>query len=206
MRHFAAPHSGHVMKLRGRISILLLVAAGGPVVHELRCYLAFGGDRAAAGHGHLCLASPALALTLLCGLALGQLVVQIALSRAQRRRRAVPRAFRIWAAAFLALLALVAIQELAEGLFASARGESPLAMFGHGGWLALPLCAGLALLIATWTRVTARVVARFAKQPATRWSRPPRAIARPRLTHTRRLMCPLALSRAGRAPPLAVQS
>ena len=70
------------MKLRGRISILLLVAAGGPVVHELRCYLAFGGDSDAAAHGHLYLGSPALALTLLCGLALGS-----SSSRSPRRGR-----------------------------------------------------------------------------------------------------------------------
>jgi hypothetical protein len=196
------------MKLRGRISSVLLVAVGGPVVHELRCYLGFGsgGGHEATAQGHLYLGSPALALTLLGGLALGQLVVQIAAARVRPAAGRTPAGVAVWVAAFVALLMLVALQELAEGLFASAHGGSPWATFGHGGWLAVPLCAGLALAVAFWLRISASLVAKLAGSVA----RPSRhggmSTPTPRPSSRRRVSCPLALQRAERAPPIAVLS
>src|SRR4051794_40178748 len=101
-----------------------LLAIGALAVHQLRYALGSGGTTA-AGHGYLGAAGAILA---------GVCVVALAAALARVVRGAsstVPRLARLWAGATLALVAVFAVQELAEG-------TSPVA---HGGWLAAPLAA-----------------------------------------------------------------
>jgi hypothetical protein len=67
-----------------------------------------------------------------------------------------PRLARMWAGTSLALLAVFVLQELAEG-------ASPIA---HGGWIAAPLAALIALAIALLTRGAPVPVRRPWRPPA----------------------------------------
>jgi hypothetical protein len=138
-------------------------------VHQLRYLIADGGRASATlasqGHGYLTLAPPLLT-------SLVSVLVALALIRAMTRRSIrsrCPRASRIaTAAAFaLALVAVFALQESAEGLLSSGHPHGVNAVFGQGGWIALPLTAVfgtlLTLVIEALAAVEQRVAGRLVR-------------------------------------------
>ena len=109
---------------------------------------------------------------------------------------------RLWARTSSALLAMFVVQETLEGLLAPGHPAGFAAVFGHGGWLALPLAAAVGALIALALRGAAATEP-LAAAPAgwLRWPTEPfmaqaaPAFARPRLDVLARFL-------AGRGPPI----
>jgi hypothetical protein len=178
------------------------------VVHQLRYVFTYGpgagGELAATGHSYLHELTPWLVALFACGLG----AVLVRLSRAWRTGHGDgrPASFeRVWVAATLALLAVYAGQELAEGWLASGHASGVLGVFGDGGLWSLPAAALVGAGVAAWVRGAARVVAAVARLRAVRAPRP-RLLARPTWSLRPALpvpAAPLAASAAGRAPPRA---
>jgi hypothetical protein len=126
-----------------------LLGIGALAVHQLRYAIGSGGT-SAAGHGYLGAAGALAAGVMVVGLA----AVLMRMARGDAGAPA-PRLARMWAGTSLALVAVFVVQELAEG-------ASPIA---HGGWIAAPLAAVVALAIALLTRGTPVVVRRPWRPP-----------------------------------------
>jgi len=158
------------------------MVAGTFGLHQLRFTLAGEEASHVHGHGYLTVVGPILAGLLL--LALTLTLARFASGRADR----APRLRRVWLGASTALIAVYCVQESIEGQHA---------LFGHGGWLALPLAAAIGLAIALLARTSP------AMQPAWSTSAPATplfALLRP--WHSRpRLVAFLAMP--GRGPPPA---
>ncbi|MBV9817022.1 MAG: hypothetical protein JOZ07_01570 [Solirubrobacterales bacterium] len=121
------------------------------LVHQLRYELAYGAGASAALRrtGHAYLHSVVPWLVVLIGLASGSFLC--AVGRAFSRHTS-PRSFGIsftalWALCAGALIAIFACQETLEGLFATGHPGGWAAVFGYGGWWAIPaaVCVGLVL-------------------------------------------------------------
>jgi hypothetical protein len=170
-------------------------------LHEGFYRLGLAHPGADPGHGYLSLAQP------LAGL-LGALVVAgLAIRLAAARRLGVagePGVSwpRLWVVSSLGLLAVFAGQETLEAL----AGGHHVALLAPAGWLAPPLAGaagGLLTLLLVGARAAVVAVARLGARR--------RVVARPASPSRRRLPRaarprpgPLALSAAGRAPPLPV--
>lgn len=123
-------------------------------VHELRYLLAYGSHASLAlqrqGHAYLHSIAPWIVLTL--GLALGGFAR--ALGRAWSGERTAGRyalsLVGLWLVCTISLLVTYAAQETLEGLFATGHAAGWTAIFGFGGWWAVPasLCVGLVLAAA----------------------------------------------------------
>ena len=179
-----------------------LVALGALIVHQLRYFGAYGGDAgsqlAAQGHGYLGQLTPlviALALAAVAGC-----LVRAALTGRSGRARSRSLATGVFAGA---ILATFAAQETIEGFLFAGHLDGLGAIFGGGGWLAVPLALALGLvsaLIETGLGRLELALAGFAaprhvaRRPRARVLRPP-AIFLPRIS-------PLALGAARRPPPL----
>jgi hypothetical protein len=193
------------MGAKGRTLLLAaLVAVAVLALHELRYLIGYGGNAghelAVQGHGYLPGAS--VGVLLLAGLGVAQ--VLLAFRRALRSATASPAPpFGVlWIASICALLAIYCSQELLEGLLATGHPSGFGALAANGGWSALPLAFGLALIVALALRGVAAaesLVARRARRSGIA-VRAPRA-RRPRPRGDRPLGSVLARKLASRAPP-----
>lgn len=182
---------------------LLLLPAAAFAVHEGRYRLAYGprADAALAAQGHSYLDSLAPWLVLLLGLALGAFLVRVARSvtgRADSRPRRSLAA--LWTLSTASLVAIYAVQELLEGVFAAGHPGGLTGLFGNGGWWALVLAVVLGGAVAVLLRLASAVVdaaVRLTARPRRRGTAP---LVQPRSA----LLAPrgvLACAAAGRAPP-----
>jgi hypothetical protein len=133
-----------------RLRVVGLLGFGSLLVHELRYRVAYGdaADATLSAHGHAYLA----VVTPLVGLLLAALSGHFLWAVAARRGGAFRAQRRTTAAVFtLVLLSIYTGQELLEGMLASGHPGWLAGVFGHGGWVAVPLCAlvgcGLSLLV-----------------------------------------------------------
>jgi hypothetical protein len=180
-----------------------LVALGALIVHQLRYLGAYGGDTgpalAAQGHGYLGQVTPlivAIALAAVAGC-----LVRAALTGRAGSGRGVLASTAVFAGA---ILATFAAQETVEGLLFAGHPDGLAAVFGEGGWLAVPLALVLgfasALLDAGLGRLesvlAADAPARHRVRRAVLAARPPQTVFLPRIS-------PLALGAARRPPPAA---
>lgn len=169
----------------------MLLPAAALLVHQLRYSLTYGGEASneLAGTGHAYLGTAVPWIVMLTAVGVGVFAV--------RRRVGAQRSLaQRWAGAFIALVVLFGLQETLEGLFATGHPGGFAGVFGHGGWVALPVAAVIALVLALLLRV-ADVLARAPEAPpahnvAAAWI--PAAIVPLRSR-------PLATAAAGRAPP-----
>jgi hypothetical protein len=167
----------------GRVALLPPAAYA---VHQLRYYLAYGGRAStmlrATGHSYLHSVVPWL-------VALIALTVGAFLYRAGRAfaARAAPGTRHVsfgalWALCALALITIFACQETLEGIFATGHPGGFSAVFGDGGWWAVPMAIGIGLTLALVFRGSAWAVGRVAaiRRPRDRPRRAlPRATSRP---------------------------
>jgi hypothetical protein len=197
----SGPHArSSGMGARLRASAALSAAA--LALHQAR-YLAAHGDAANAalsreGHGYLDFAGPLLAL--LGALALAQLAVAWQRRLAPRSR---PTFGRLWTVAACGLLAIFVVQESLEGVLSAGHASGVAAVFGSGGWVALPLGAGLGLAVAFVLRSADALLAARARNPG--GYAPPTDALCPDPTLNVPPAGVLALHLAGRAPPLVTR-
>lgn len=192
-----------------RWRVAVLVALGAWVVHQLRYALA-AGDHAAHSHEHaheyLTLAGPLLVWCV----AIASASWVLSLGRTDPRRppsnAPAPSRRGVWLRASAALIAIYSLQETLEGLLVPGHSNALLGVFGHGGWIALPLSLAVAGAITLALRT-----ARAAREAVTRARRvaltvliaqAPVALA-PRIELARSSHV-LATKLAGRAPPRTV--
>ncbi len=184
-----------------------LLALGALVVHELRYVLAYGGEAqrvmASEGHGYLGELAPALvvfALSAICG----RLAAAALGGRgASAARRPVLRSTAAFAAA---LGAIFAGQELIEGAMYAGHPGGLAAIFGAGGWIAVPLALLCGLLAALADRALAGAEDALVRRAA----RGRRGLPRPSPARGRRpgrgfrlpQASPLAFGLARRPPPV----
>ena len=180
-----------------------LVALGALVVHQLRYLGAYGGDAssqlATQGHGYLGQLTPlaiAIALAAVAGC-----LVRAALTGRVGAGRGRAGATAVFTAA---ILATFAAQETVEGFLFAGHLDGLGAIFGGGGWLAVPLALALGLVAALLETGLGRLESALAGLAAARRGRRrPRVRAlRPQTVFLPRIS-PLALGAARRPPPLA---
>ena len=190
--------------MRIRANGLLLMPAAALVVHQARYSLAYGArantELAAQGHSYLHSVVPWSIFALGVG-------ASVFVRRAARAARTGNSggftrlsAAALWAVTTSSLLAIYAVQETLESLSVSGHPSGAAAVFGHGGWWAVPVSVVVALIVVALLRL-GRAVLRLASRLAH---------AEPRVRHARVRIpdsvalvasAPLALARAGRAPP-----
>jgi hypothetical protein len=133
----------------GRIGLLPFAAFA---VHQLRYELAYGSRASAelreTGHSYLHSVVPWLVA--LVALTVGGFVWQAAGAlrggNAPSRRR---RSFlAVWAICAAALIVIFATQETLEGIFATGHPGGFAAVFGDGGWWAVPVASAIGLVLA----------------------------------------------------------
>jgi hypothetical protein len=126
------------------------LAAGAATVHQLRYALGYGSDAShalsAQGHAYMDVLLPFLVAAGLVALAA---MARTPLAGREERRLS---ARRTWGAAFAALVVAYCAQELLEGLLASGHPAGLAGVFGGSGWLAVPIAAVVALLVAIGIR------------------------------------------------------
>lgn len=190
---------------RLRAAALLLGAAF--ALHQLRFLLAYHGAAAhelgRQGHDYLGLLLPLVPAALM--LAALNLAGAVSAARHGSAVEAPPPPGRtLWAAASATLLVLYTAQESIEGLIASGHPDGLSGVFGHGGWIAVPLALALGLLVALLLRGAAVAVARAADRAQARSPRrPSRTLPRARRAWRPRVGL-LARHLAGRGPPPAL--
>jgi len=184
---------------------LLLMPTGAFVVHQLRYWIAYGphaeAQLQAQGHSYLDSFAPWLVL-LLC-LAAGSFLARVAQAASTGRAGRRGRSFwSLWASSSAVLLAVYVVQEFLEGLVAAGHPAGIHGIFGHGGWWAAILSVAVGAAIALLLRVAGFVVEAVARRFAVR-QRGLVALPAPRPRVRGPRLRPLALARAGRAPPLS---
>jgi hypothetical protein len=122
------------------------IALGALTVHQLR-YLAGYGDGAGAALGSQGHAYLAATLPLLIVLAAAATLGTLALA-ASARRSGSPTARPGWLFCTAALLVIFGVQESFEGLLAAGHPRGLSAVFGHDGWVVLPIAALIGRLVA----------------------------------------------------------
>lgn len=162
------------------------------VVHQLRYWLTYGAQAgnqlSGTGHGYLDVAVPWIVMVTALG----------AGTFAVRRRVGARRSFvERWLGASFVLVALFTVQEMLEGVFATGHPGGIAGVFGHGGWVAIPVALVVGLAIAFVLRVADALARTPGAPPATRGLTSLfEAIAVAPLR-----VRPLATAAAGRAPP-----
>ena len=181
-----------------RLALLLLGAMVAMHAARSLLLLAGGADRSLVTHGHGDV-RPALA-----AMVVGAAVVLAALLLcAARSRRGDPVARRLWPVVTVALIALYAGQELAQGWSSTGHPAGLESLVADGGWIVAPVAVGFGILIALTLRVARAFAAacrRRVRAPRLRGLEPPRP-AHLVLDRVPRRERPLARHRAGRAPP-----
>ena len=191
------------MSLRSRG--LLLLPVGAFAVHQLRYRIAYGPQASAqlVAQGHSYLDSFAPWLVLLLCLATGSFLARIAQVLATGRPSGRRRSFgAVWLVSTCLLIAIYAIQEFLEGLFAAGHPGGVAGIVGHGGWWAAVVAVGVGAVIALLLHVATAVVDAFARSASK--PRPARLRLlqlRPATAVTVACRRPLATAQAGRAPP-----
>jgi hypothetical protein len=146
---------------RDTLRTAALVAAGWWVVHQLRYLLAYGAGSGDAlhrtGHAYLGPVAPLLGMALV--LVFARMVVRATAAPAGRSARA-QRLIVLWPACAGAIAVLYAAQETTEGILAAGHPAGVAAIFGNGGWLAVPLAVVAGLAVAAALRVGERLEAR----------------------------------------------
>jgi hypothetical protein len=160
-------------------------------VHQLRYELAYGAragtELQKTGHSYLHSVVPWLVL--LIGLATGSFLRRIVQAYA---RRSSPRAFTlsfaaVWALCAGALVVIFFCQETLEGWFAAGHPGGLPAAFGDGGWWAIPVAAGIGLILAAVFHGVCWIVCAVAhrrQRAAVRWGAAPRSRCRVRAART----------------------
>lgn len=185
---------------------MAIMPAAAFAVHQLRYWLAFGSHAAAVlqAQGHSYLHSVAPWIALLMAISAG--VFLRALGRAFAGCCSVPSytlSFgALWLLCAACLVAIYAVQELLEGLFAAGHPGGVLGVFGYGGWWSVPAALAVGLVLAAgfhgarWMlREIALHRARRARtRPHPTAPRVPRDVLPPRRS-------PLAAGWSGRGPP-----
>jgi hypothetical protein len=166
------------------------------LVHQLRYWLTYGSqasnELSGTGHAYLGEAVPWIVMLTAAGVA----------TFAARRRPGAQRPFaERWLGSAVLLLALFALQETLEGLFASGHPGGFSAVFGHGGWWAIPVALVVAFLLALLLRV-ADALARTSDAPPV--ARGAALLFVPVVVAPLRAR-PLATAAAGRAPPQSLR-
>jgi hypothetical protein len=134
-----------------RLAPLALMPAAAFAVHQLRYWLAYGGQAGVMleRQGHAYLHSLVPWLVLLLALCAG--VFLRALGRAFggdcSLQRYTASFAALWVACSACLVAIYASQELLEALLATGHPAGLAGVFGYGGWWAIPasLCVGLVI-------------------------------------------------------------
>lgn len=179
-----------------------LLSAGMLAVHDLRYRLDGGGGEHALehAHGYLSAVGPLVAMVLL--IAAGHLLNLVARGGGGTASRPESLA-KLWALAAGALVLAFGAQEVIEGAFAQGHPAGLPAIFGAGGWIAVPLAMLAGGAIAVLLRGAEQVLR--ASGRATIAATRPRALT---LAASRDVACdvvarasPLARHGAGRAPP-----
>lgn len=186
-----------------QLRLFVLLVIGTLVLHELRYLLAFGDhahEAASHGHAYLSLAGPLVVIVATA--ALTALVLRSVAASGSSSRRL--RLTRLWPLLSLGLLMLFSGQELVEGALTAGHPGGLDGVFGHGGWVAVPVAAALGGVLALSVRVVERLAASRLMACAASWSAQPSPVSRPvSLVPVRVLGAPppLACHLAGRAPP-----
>jgi hypothetical protein len=181
-----------------RVRAGALVLAGALVVHELR-YALVARDADAHAHAYLAWLGP-----FLCGvlvLTVAEFALRLARRRVDGELPPAPRFRHRWAAFAGLLMAVFALQETIEMLWAHGALDVGAAVIAHEGWLALPLAIAVGAAAAVLLRGARALAARLA---ADRREARPRPAPFP-VRHRRGWVPPrevLARHLAGRAPPL----
>lgn len=192
--------------LHGRLRLAALVAVGALAVHQLRYVVAFGdhAPRRLASEGHAYLGSVAVIVGLLAAFALGLFLRRILLAWGSGScEDGRTSGLRLWLATSIGLVAIFAGQELLEGLLASGHPTGLHGVFGHGGWVAVPLAVAIGGLVAAAARGAEAAVAVVASARSGT-PRPGRIHSAPHLLPDgppHRRLAPLAAAAASRAPP-----
>lgn len=226
----SAPPRSSDLRLRGALLMPLCALA----VHQLRYLLAFGSTASArlAHDGHAYMSSLEPFVLLAAALAVGGFAGAVARAiqtrpsfharprppaspGLPREREATPRkpasearsaspAAPVWALCAGILLSLYCGQELAEGLLAPGHAAGVAGVFGHGGWIAVPVSLLLGAALATTLRVSETLVRRIARH---RVADHPRGVTgspqlrRPDRSASDWRLEPQSGLMAGRAPP-----
>jgi hypothetical protein len=176
-------------------------------VHQLRFMLAFGGG---AGlelqrQGHSYLHSLVPWIVLITGVAVGAFLRRLggALGGGASVARRRLSFGGLWLTCTVSLVAIFAVQEFLEGLFATGHPAGLAGIFGLGGWWSVPAAACVALVLAALfigaERVLVAVAARRAPRrripvgPAAISGRVGNAVVVP--------LAPLVGGSSGRGPP-----
>jgi hypothetical protein len=178
---------------------LVLMPAAALLVHQVRYWLAYGpqASSALADQGHAYLGSVVPWLIMLAAGGLGCFAARVARGRPRAQRPFL----EVWLGAAVALVALYALQESLEGLFATGHPGGLAGVFGHGGWWALPAAAVAALVLALLLRAGETLVRLAAAAQRRRPARRGRVAAPLSASVGLPRLAPLATSAAGRAPP-----
>lgn len=184
----------------GRGLVLLPVSA--LLVHQLRFWLTYGSgagnELAVQGHAYLGTTVPWLVMLTAAGF--GMFLTRLARARRDGADGVPARRFRtLWLGTSAGLVAIYAMQEALEELFATGHPGGLAGIFGHGGWWAVPAALAVGLAIACLLRVGASLVRLAARRPRSSHVRSVSPAPRVTLLPRRR---PLAAAAAGRAPPL----
>ncbi len=180
------------------------LTGGAYAVHQLRYLVSFGShaDEALHHHGHGYLSAVAPLVTLAVAAAIGWVLWSVM----RPARSDVPhvRFRRAWALSSVCLVSVYTVQELLEGQFSHGHPEGLAGVFGQGGWTAVPLAVLVGVAVAAVLRVS-HAVERAA--PPVLLTAPrvdawaPGLVVVPAGPLPRPALSPLALRRAGRAPP-----
>jgi hypothetical protein len=190
--------------MRARPNGLLLMPAAALVVHQGRYSLAYGGrastELAAQGHAYLHSVVPWTVLALGVGASMFLRRVARAARTGSSGTFTRRSAAALWSMTTVSLLAIYVLQETLEALSVSGHPAGVSGVVGHGGWWAIPLAAVVALGVVALLRLSG-IVLRLASRLATSRARG-RSVSL-RLPRSIALVAPapLALARAGRAPP-----
>jgi hypothetical protein len=183
-----------------RVALLALAAFA---VHQLRYLLGYGGQSGEAlseqGHGYL-----ATALPVVVGLSVLLLAASIAARALRPLRFGSVHALGEWLICSLALLAVFACQELAEGAISAHHPAGVSALVAGNGWLAVPLAATLGVSVVWCLRLLERADAAIAQLVllADRFPhRAPSVVAAPPLVVLRKLSTQALVFGFGRRPP-----
>ena len=176
-------------------------------VHQLRYWLAYGSRTAVElqRQGHSYLHSIVPWVIVLLALAAGAFL--LALGRALGGRSSLPRytlSFTtLWLVCAACLVAIYAVQESLESLYATGHPGGLAGIFGYGGWWSIPAAVAVGLVLAAAFH-GARLALHAAIERCARLNRlagRPVTLIRPRQQALRPALVPLADGWSGRGPP-----
>jgi hypothetical protein len=186
-----------------RIRAAALISVGALAVHDLRFLIAYQGGAAkqlsVTGHGYLGDVTP-LAMG---GFALAVAAFAWRLLHPHAEEARLPSTRRLWSFLTVVLMTIYVCQEWIEGQLSPEHAAGLAGVLGSGGWLALPLAAIVALVIALLLRGAEAAIAYAARQSDPRsWPRPVLSLTAPSVWRPA-VAAALARSLAPRGPPPA---